>query len=111
MILAHPATLGTIVWILLTLTVVALFAGRGVSAVWSASTSLVRGVRDWAGRPDPGAEHVVSPRAVELPPLPAAGSAGAPQAPRLPRVINAGAAARWRDPDVEVEELDTRRLP
>ena len=111
MILGHPATLGTIVWILLTLTVIGLFAGRGVSAVWSASTSLVRGVRDWAGRPDPGAEHVVSPRAVELPPLPAGGSAGAPPTARLPRVINAGAAARWRAPDLEIEELEARRLP
>ena len=107
MILAHPATLGTIVWILLTLTLVALFAGRGVSAAWGISTSLVRGVCDWAGRPEPGADRTVSPRAVELPPLP---SDDAPQAPRLPRVINAGAAARWRAPDADVEDLPERRL-
>jgi hypothetical protein len=107
-ILAHPATLGTIVWILLTLTLVALFAGRGVSAAWGISTSLVRGVRDWAGRPEPGADRTVSPRAVELPPLP---SDDAPQAPRLPRVINAGVAARWRAPEVEIGEVETRPMP
>lgn len=108
MILGHPATLGTIAWLLLTVTLIVAFAGRGVSAVFGISTSLVRGVRDWASRPDPGSDHTVSPRAVELPPLP---SGAARPAPRLPRVINAGAAARWRAPDPEVEELDTHRLP
>jgi len=108
MILGHPATLGTIAWLLLTATLIVAFAGRGVSAVFGISTSLVRGVRDWAGRADPDACHAVSPRAVELPPLP---SGGARPAPRRPRVVNAGAAARWRDPAVEVEEVDDRHLP
>jgi hypothetical protein len=107
-ILAHPATIGVIAWLIGTLALIVVFARPGASAVWSISTALVRGVRDWTRRPDPDSDRTVSPRAVELPPLP---SDDAPQAPRLPRVINAGAAARWRAADPEIEDLDARRLP
>ncbi len=107
MILFHPATIGMIAWVVGTIALIVLFAGRTVSAAFGISTSLVRGVRDWSRRLDPDAGRTVSPRAVELPPLP---SAGAPATPRLPRVIQAGAAARWRVPAAEVEELDSRHL-
>ncbi|NJD28861.1 MAG: hypothetical protein FIA92_11265 [Chloroflexi bacterium] len=74
------------------------------------STSLVRGIRDWAGRPDRDVGHVVSPQAVELPALPAPRS---PTGSPVNRIINAGAAARWREAraaDAELEEVDPRRL-
>jgi len=104
MILFHPATVGTIAWVVATIALIVVFAGRTVSAAFGISTSVVRGVRDWVLRPDPDAGRTISPRAVELPPLPAAPPA------RLPRVINAGAAARWRNPEAEVEDLPRRSL-
>jgi hypothetical protein len=107
-ILLHPATLGTIAWALFTLGLIALFGGRGVSAVWGISSSIARGVRDWSRGSDASVAPTVSPRAVELPPLPT--PTGRPAAARGGRVINAGAAARWRAPEPEVEELPRRRL-
>jgi hypothetical protein len=106
MILFHPATIGTIAWVIGTVVLIIVFAGRTVSAVWGISSGVAKGVLGWSRRSETDLPPV-SPAAVELPPLPTAGVASAP---RLPRVINAGAAAQWRVPDVEVEDLPRRSL-
>jgi hypothetical protein len=110
MILFHPATIGTILWVIGTVALVVAFAGRTFSAAFGISTSLVRGVRDWARQPDAGADRAISPRAVELPPLPPLSPPESPASPAAVRRIQAGAAARWRVPPAEVEELPRRPL-